>query len=100
MDFSFINGEKINVGKYNIKIIDFGISEINKNCKRNRRFIGAVLNDIKACNAFNKKDIIHIKKDMTSMFFSSFSKKFRLGDGPATDGWKRKNAGKILSSNP
>ena len=77
LDFSFINGEKINVGKYNIKIIDFGISEINKNCKRNRRFIGAVLNDIKACNAFNKKDIIHIKKDMASMFFSSFSKKFR-----------------------
>lgn len=77
LDFSFINGEKINVGKYNIKIIDFGISEINKNCKRNRRFIGAVLNDIKACNAFNKKDIIHIKKDMTSMLLSSFSKKFR-----------------------
>jgi len=77
LDFSFINGGKINVGKYNIKIIDFGISEINKNCKRNRRFIGAVLNDIKACNAFNKKDVIHIKKDMTSMLLSSFSKKFR-----------------------
>ena len=76
LDFSFINGDKINVGKYTIKIIDFGLSVINRNCKLNRRFIGAVLNDIIACNALNTKDIIHITKDMNSMFFRSFSKKY------------------------
>lgn len=77
LDFSFINGDKINVGKYNIKIIDFGISEINNNCKRNRRFIGAVLNDMKKCNAFNIKDIMHLKEDASTMILGSFSKKFK-----------------------
>ncbi len=77
LDFTFLNGNKINVGKFHIKIIDFGISEINKNCIKNRRFIGSVLNDIKTCNAFTIKDISHIKEDALSMFYRSFNTNFK-----------------------
>lgn len=74
LDFSFIGGTVKDVGKYHIKIIDFGISEIGGNCERNRRFIGAVLGDIKYCNLLNKKDLIHIKKDAVSMIKKTFKK--------------------------
>ena len=79
LDFSFLGGNKINVGKYHIKIIDFGISEINKHCERNRRFIGAVLGDINHCKIFNKKDFIHIKKDALSMFKKTVKKSYKPG---------------------
>tara|TARA_B100002052_G_C15869277_1_gene593834 strand:+ start:1144 stop:2151 length:1008 start_codon:yes stop_codon:yes gene_type:complete len=77
LDFTFLNGNKINVGKFHIKIIDFGISESNKNCIKNRRIIGSVMNDIKTCNAFVIKDFIHIKKDALSMLYRSFNKNFK-----------------------
>lgn len=64
LDFSFIQpNAKINVGKYHIKIIDFGLSEINKPCPRNRKFIGAVLKDMRKCKVLKMSDEGDIKED-------------------------------------
>ena len=76
LDFTFLDGKKINVGKFHIKIIDFGMSETYKPCVRNRRFIGVVLNDIKKCNAFTLKDISHLKEDILSIFKRSLNKNY------------------------
>ena len=76
LDFSFIQpNKKINVGKYRVKVIDFGLSEINKPCPRNRRFIGSVLQDMKKCRVFKVSDIKDIKKDTTKIIKSGLLKK-------------------------
>ena len=78
LDFSFIQpNKKINVGKYRVKVIDFGLSEINKPCPRNRRFIGAVLQDMKKCRVFKASDIKDIKKDTTKIIKSGLKKKIK-----------------------
>lgn len=76
LDFSFIQpNKKINVGKYRVKVIDFGLSEINKPCPRNRRFIGAVLQDMRKCRVFKGSDIKDIKKDLIKIIKSGLLKK-------------------------
>ena len=76
MDFTFIQpNKKINVGKYHIKIIDFGLSEINKPCPKNRRFIGAVLKDMQKCKLFKMSDVGDIKKDANKIISGLLKKK-------------------------
>jgi len=77
LDFSNIDKsfQKKKVGKYQLKIIDFGLSTHNKSCPKNRRVIMPVLQDLYKCRLLGTRDINHISKEIRSIVSSKLNTK-------------------------
>ena len=75
LDFSIIDKsfQKVKVGKYQVKIIDFGLSTYNKPCPNNRRVIMPVLQDLYKCSLLETRDINHVSKEIKSILSSKLN---------------------------